>query len=159
MKRRITPVLLLSIALRWLVLSQDVPSIPPVQGKISAGVSGPLASRTHPEMQVIRQLDGVDFQVPVGTPVCATATGIVTRAGVSGSDGLIVRIDHGRGMETLYAHLSKVNVAEGMRVKKGQLLGYSGSSGLSSTPHVHYEIIKDGRSIDPEPYLAHPVKP
>jgi len=159
MKRRIASVILLCVFFTGLGLSQDVPSIPPVQGKISSGMSGPLASRTRPEMQMIKHLDGVDFQVPVGTPVCATATGMVTRAGASGPDGLSVRIDHGRGIETFYAHLSKVSVAEGMRVRKGQVLGYSGNSGLSSTPHVHYEIIKDGRSIDPQPYLSHLLKP
>lgn len=159
MKPRIAPVLLLYAAVSPFGLSQDVPSIYPVEGKISADLSSPFASRTQTALHVTKQHDGVDFQVPAGTPVRATATGMVTRAGERGPYGFEVRIDHGRGMETIYAHLSKVSVAEGMRVKRGQILGYSGSSGFTSSPHVHYEIIKDGKSIDPQPYLAGPVKP
>jgi murein DD-endopeptidase MepM/ murein hydrolase activator NlpD len=97
---------------------------------------------------------GVDIQVPQGTPVRVTADGIVAEAGWSGGYGKLIVIDHGGGMQTCYAHLSRIDVMPGQEVRVGQVVGGSGSTGRSQAPHVHYEVRIGGSPVNPYPYLA-----
>lgn len=110
--------------------------------------------RRHPVLGSRRSHKGVDLAAPTGTPVYATADGIVGRANWFSSYGLYVRIDHGADLETRYAHMSKLAVAAGERVKKGDIIGYVGSTGRSTGPHLHYEVRIDGVAVNPLPYMV-----
>lgn len=96
---------------------------------------------------------GADLAAATGSPVRATADGGVARAGWAGGYGLLVTVRHGNGYETRYGHLSRVLVTPGEPVRRGQLLGYVGSTGRSTGPHLHYEIRRDGAVLDPLPYM------
>ena len=95
----------------------------------------------------------MDIAVPRGTPVKATALGKVTRTGYVAGYGILVEVDHGNGLKTLYAHNSRVLVKKGEMVKKGQVIAYSGNTGVSTGDHLHYEIRKNGKDINPANYL------
>jgi murein DD-endopeptidase MepM/ murein hydrolase activator NlpD len=92
---------------------------------------------------------GVDLAARAGTPVKATAPGTVRVAGTTPGYGTLVALDHGHGVESRYGHLQSVSVSQGQRVERGQLIGLSGNTGRSTAPHLHYEVLVDGRSIDP----------
>lgn len=96
---------------------------------------------------------GVDLPGPVGTPVYATADGIVDRAGRAGGYGNLVEIDHGKGIQTRYGHLSKILVQPNQRVKRGEEIALMGSTGRSTGSHLHYEVRIDGRAVNPIPFL------
>lgn len=96
---------------------------------------------------------GVDLPGPIGTPVYATADGIVDRAGRAGGYGNLVEIDHGKGIQTRYGHLSKILVQPNERVKRGQEIALMGSTGRSTGSHLHYEVRIDGRAVNPIPFL------
>ena len=110
--------------------------------------------RTHPVTGGRRAHKGIDLAAPTGTPVYATADGMVERANWFSSYGKFIKIDHGASMETRFAHLSRISVSAGERVKKGQLIGYVGSTGRSTGPHLHYEVRIDGRAVNPMPYMV-----
>jgi len=97
---------------------------------------------------------GVDIPCGIGTAVYATADGTVDRAERAGGYGNLIEIDHGRGIQTRYGHLSKILVTAGQKVKRGQLIGLSGSTGRSTGPHLHYEVRIDGRAVNPLPFLT-----
>jgi len=107
--------------------------------------------RKHPVLGFTRAHKGVDFRAPTGTPIPAAGAGRVVARGFNRGHGNFVRIRHNGSFETLYAHMSKFakNVKVGTTVKQGQIIGYSGSTGLSTGPHLHYEIIKDGKHVNP----------
>lgn len=109
--------------------------------------------RNHPVLRKRARHKGVDLAAPTGTPVYATADGIVGRANWFSSYGLYISIDHGADLETRYAHLSRLAVAKGDRVRKGELIGYVGSTGRSTGPHLHYEVRVDGVAVNPIPYM------
>jgi murein DD-endopeptidase MepM/ murein hydrolase activator NlpD len=97
---------------------------------------------------------GIDLSGPNGTPIYATADGTIAEAGWnSGGYGNLIKVDHGRGVETRYAHLSKIAIAAGQRVKRGQLIGYMGSTGRSTGSHLHYEVRIEGRAVNPVPFM------
>ena len=96
---------------------------------------------------------GVDIAVPVHTPVLATGRGVVAAAESDPVYGHYVVVAHGGGMETMYGHNAVLLVERGERITRGQPIAYSGNSGRSTAPHLHYEIRRDGRAIDPAPYL------
>ena len=96
---------------------------------------------------------GVDLSAPEGTPVYATAMGVVTGAGWLGSYGLLVELAHADQIQTRYGHLSRLVVSAGDLVEPGQLIGYVGSTGRSTGPHLHYEVRLRGAAIDPLPYM------
>ena len=90
----------------------------------------------------------------MGTPVYATADGVVSETQFADSGyGIKIVIDHQEKYQTLYAHLSRITAKEGQKVSKGDLIGYSGNSGKSSGPHLHYEVRKDGQNVNPQPYI------
>jgi murein DD-endopeptidase MepM/ murein hydrolase activator NlpD len=92
---------------------------------------------------------GVDLSAPPGTPVKATAPGTVRVAGTAAGYGTMVVLEHGHGIESRYGHLQSVSVSKGQQVERGQLIGLSGNTGRSTAPHLHYEVLVDGRPIDP----------
>lgn len=107
--------------------------------------------RKHPVLGFTRAHKGVDFRAPTGTPIPSAGAGRVVARGFNRGHGNFIRIRHNGSFETLYAHMSKFakNVKVGTTVKQGQIIGYSGSTGLSTGPHLHYEIIKDGKHVNP----------
>ena len=109
--------------------------------------------RTHPVTGGRRAHKGIDLAAPTGTPIYATADGVVSRASWFSSYGLYVSIEHGGNIQTRYAHMSRLNVADGQRVKKGEIIGFVGSTGRSTGPHLHYEVRVDGASVNPVPYM------
>jgi len=123
-----------------------IPSLNPVGG----GIAAAFGWRTNPWPEFHK---GLDLEANYGTPVHATAAGTVASAGWDGGFGMKVDIDHGNGYHTWYAHLSRANVTPGQRVTKGELIALSGSSGSSTGPHLHYQLMYDGQPIDPEPFL------
>jgi len=97
---------------------------------------------------------GIDLSGPIGTPIYATADGVVSTAGWnSGGYGNLVKVDHGRGIETRYGHLSAITVRPGDRITRGQVIGRMGSTGRSTGSHLHYEVRIDGRAVNPIPFM------
>ncbi len=96
---------------------------------------------------------GMDFRAPTGTPIRAPASGKIVRAGRNGGYGKMVEIDHGNGLKTRFAHLSRIQVRVGEEVSAGQRIGASGNTGRSTGPHLHYEVRKDGQAVNPMRYL------
>lgn len=134
--------------------------------KLSANVSGrvsvpdrlPLARaaltsrfgmRRHPVLGGYRMHSGVDLAVPAGSPIAAPADGVVSYADWRGGYGLLVTLEHGGGLQTRFAHLSRLMVSQGQQVTKGQLVGLVGSTGRSTGAHLHYELRSNGRAVDP----------
>jgi murein DD-endopeptidase MepM/ murein hydrolase activator NlpD len=129
----------------------SVPSRMPLEG---AALTSGYGMRTHPVLGGRRQHSGIDLAAATGTPVYATADGVIGRADWYSSYGLYVAIEHGASMQTRYAHLSRLAVAAGDNVKKGDLIGYVGSTGRSTGPHLHYEVRIDGLAVNPIPYMV-----
>jgi len=127
-----------------------IPAIQPVQNKDLTRMASGYGFRKDPFTKTRKMHYGMDFTAPRGTPIYATGDGIVKRADSRSTGyGRHIRIDHGYGYVSLYAHLYKYNVRRGQRVKRGDIIGYVGSSGRSEAPHLHYEIFKDKRRINP----------
>lgn len=129
----------------------SVPSIMPLQGMTLTSSYG---MRNHPVLGGRRQHNGVDLAAPTGTPVYATADGRIGRAELYSSYGNYVQIEHGGQLQTRYAHLSSYTVQAGDMVQKGDLIGYVGSTGRSTGPHLHYEVRVAGIAVDPTPYMT-----
>ncbi len=129
----------------------SIPSRMPLEG---SKLTSDYGMRRHPVLGGRRSHKGVDLAAPTGTPVYATADGMVGRADWFSSYGLFVRIEHGADLETRYAHMSRLAVSAGERVKKGDIIGYVGSTGRSTGPHLHYEVRIDGMAVNPIPYMA-----
>lgn len=129
---------------------EAIPAIQPVNNVSLTRVASGYGFRTDPFTKVRKFHFGMDFTAPRGTPVYATGDGIVKRADNSATGyGKHIRIDHGFGYVSLYAHLFKYNVRVNQRVKRGDLIGFVGSTGRSEAPHLHYEVFKDGIRINP----------
>ncbi|WP_117238009.1 M23 family metallopeptidase [Thermus sediminis] len=136
---------------RTLEVERSLPRGLPLQGH--QGITSPFGTRRNPFGPGLEFHDGLDFAAPYGTPVHATGAGVVARAGWMGPYGLAVLLDHGTGYQTLYGHLSRLRVRPGERVDRGQVLGYVGSTGRSTGPHLHYGVYRQGVAVDPRPYL------
>jgi len=128
----------------------STPSIAPVVGYISSAFS---RQRWHPILDRPRPHQGIDIVAPKGTPIHATARGRVTFAGRNGDYGLMVELDHGRGYVTRYAHASRTLVKVGQVVERGQPIAEVGATGLAVAPHVHYEVLLNGRPVNPRDYI------
>ncbi len=130
-------------------LISSVPTAMPATGRITSGVgTRPSPWTGKPEFH-----SGLDIPKPVGTPVYATGDGVVESAGISNGNGQAVVLNHGQGIVTQFAHLSKIQVKKGDRVRKGQQIAESGNTGKSTSPHLHYEVRINGVPIDPRPNL------
>lgn len=125
------------------------PTLWPAEGWISS----PFGNRRHPVTGQPDRHTGIDIAGRVGAPVLSAADGTVIEAGRKGGYGLAVVINHGYGLRTLYGHLSRITVRVGQRVTKGQRIGSMGSTGLSTGPHLHYEIMLQGKAVNPLNYL------
>ncbi len=121
----------------------------PVPGPITSG----YGNRYHPVLHYNRMHTGADMRASSGTPIHACRGGVVAIAGSQGGYGNAVVIDHGGGMATLYAHQSRLAVSEGQTVSAGQIIGYVGSTGMSTGPHLHFEVRLTGNPVDPAAYL------
>jgi len=117
----------------------------PVSGRVTSG----FGNRFHPILGYARMHQGVDLAASYGAPIAAAAPGRVVAAGWAGGYGREVIIAHGGGIQTRYGHMSRLAAAVGQTVSQGQVIGYVGSSGLSTGPHVHYEVLKNGRPVNP----------
>jgi len=124
--------------------------------RISSGFS---RARFHPVLKTTRPHLGVDYAAPTGTPVRAAADGTVVLAGWSGGYGRTVRIRHGRGLETLYGHLSRIAVKNGQHVQQGALIGAVGSTGLATGPHLDYRTLRNGVYVNPLTIQPPPAEP
>ena len=124
----------------------NLPSIMPTAGWLTSQFS---KSRFHPILHVSRAHEGIDVVAPMGAPIVAPAAGRVIKAGREQGYGLMVQIDHGNGLVSIYAHAKKIVVSVGQRVVRGQMIATVGNSGLATGPHLHYEIIRNGKPMDP----------
>jgi len=130
-----------------------MPCIMPVNGPIVSG----FGMRADPFTRQPKFHEGIDIDAPLGAPVRAAAAGrVITADWNNGGYGLEVEIDHFNGIVTKYAHLSKVAVKRGDLVTRGQIIGYVGSTGYSTGPHLHYEVIENGIKVNPEKYILIP---
>lgn len=131
--------------------SVSVPSRMPLD---NATLTSDFGMRTHPVLGGRRNHKGIDLAQPMGTPVYATADGLVSKAEPFSSYGNYIQIEHGGELQTRYAHLSGYAVGAGQFVHKGDLIGYVGSTGRSTGPHLHYEVRVAGEAVDPRPYMV-----
>lgn len=137
------------------ILFSSMPAIKPMVGTYSYHGFG---MRRDPFLGILRQHEGVDIHGDIGTPVYATGDGIIEFSGGTGSSyGIAVEVNHGFGYKTWYAHLSRVVARSGQRVKRGQLIAYSGNTGRSTGPHLHYEVRRNGIKQNPVEYFVDDV--
>lgn len=135
-------------------LLASIPAIQPVSNKNLDRISSGYGFRIDPVLKIVKEHKGLDFTAPLGTPIYATAEGRVKNAGFStGGFGNHVVINHGNGYETSYGHMIRVKARVGEMVKRGEVIGYVGSSGKSTGPHCHYEVHLNGRTVDPIYYF------
>jgi murein DD-endopeptidase MepM/ murein hydrolase activator NlpD len=141
-------------------LLKAIPAIQPVSNKNLNRVASGFGYRVDPLYKDYRLHAGLDFAAPSGTPIYATADGVVQAAGFN-TDGYgnKVVISHGYGYQTLYGHMVRVKAKVGQRVKRGEVIGYIGSTGKSTGPHCHYEVIKRGTKVDPVYYFYNDLTP
>ena len=125
----------------------------PASKALAAWPSTDFGSRFHPVYGYSRFHSGLDIAAPSGLPIVATAAGNVTYSGWMQGYGYAVEVDHGNGLKTLYAHCSQVLVQNGQYVQAGQKVALVGSTGVSTGPHCHYEVLKNGNPVNPIPYL------
>jgi len=138
----------------------SIPAIQPVSNEDLKRLASGFGMRMHPIYKVRKMHTGTDFSLPTGTPVYATGDGQVVSTTTKFSGyGKYIKIKHGFGYQTLYAHLSEFNVKPGQKVKRGQIIGYSGNTGGSTAPHLHYEVINNGKKVDPAYYFYQDVTP
>lgn len=127
-----------------------IPAIQPISNKELNRMASGFGMRVHPIYKVRKMHTGCDFSAPRGTPIYATGDGTVKAVRSDyGGYGKQVEIDHGYGYVTKYAHMDKFNVKKGQQVKRGEVIGFVGNTGSSTAPHLHYEIIKDNKKVNP----------
>jgi murein DD-endopeptidase MepM/ murein hydrolase activator NlpD len=138
----------------------SIPAIQPVSNKDLNRLASGFGYRTHPIYKIIHLHTGLDFSAPIGTEIYATGNGVVKSVDQEARGyGNHVVISHGYGYETLYGHMSKFNVREGQKVKRGDVIGFVGSTGTSTAPHLHYEVIKNGQKINPINFFYNDLSP
>ncbi|KAA3618336.1 MAG: M23 family metallopeptidase [Calditrichaeota bacterium] len=126
-----------------------VPSLKPV---LDGRISSSFGMRNHPRYKVRKHHEGLDLSAPRGTPIYASADGVVKKAGWGGGYGKMVVIDHKFGYETRFGHMSKYVVRAGQTIKRGQKIGEVGNTGVSTAPHLHYEVRYEGKALNPKTY-------
>ena len=141
-------------------LLASTPAIQPVANKDLNRIASGFGYRIDPIYKTVKMHAGLDFSAPQGTPIYATADGTIMVAGNIGNGyGNHVVIDHGYGYQTLYGHMVRVKASRGQRVKRGDLIGYVGSTGKSTGPHCHYEVHKNGQKLDPVYFFYNDLSP
>lgn len=141
-------------------LYASIPAIQPISNKQLVALASGFGWRTHPIYKVKKMHTGIDFAASIGTPIYATADGTVAEVSVKFSGyGKMVEIDHGFGYRTRYAHMHAFSVRRGQNVKRGDLIGYVGNTGLSTASHLHYEVLIKGDQVDPVHYFYNDLSP
>jgi murein DD-endopeptidase MepM/ murein hydrolase activator NlpD len=141
-------------------LLEAIPAIQPVSNRDLTRVASGFGNRIDPVYKVQKFHAGLDFTAPMGTPIYATADGIVRLATYNpGGYGNHVIINHGYGYETLYGHMVRIKARQGQSVKRGEVIGYVGSTGKSTGPHCHYEVHRSGKPINPVYYFYNDLTP
>jgi murein DD-endopeptidase MepM/ murein hydrolase activator NlpD len=131
-----------------------IPAIQPIANKQLIALASGFGLRIHPVYKVKKMHTGIDFAAPIGTPIYATADGVIEEVSVKFSGyGKMIVIDHGFGYQSRYAHMHEFAVRQGQKVKRGDLIGYVGNTGLSTAPHLHYEVLLNGVLINPVHYF------
>lgn len=134
-------------------LTNYIPTIAPINPKKTKRLSSLFGNRYHPKDGVYKKHLGLDIAAPYGVPVHATASGMITKTVKSNKGyGNQVYIIHGFGFNTRYAHLDKIYAKKGQKIKKGDIIGFVGSTGKSTGSHLHYEVLKNRKHQDPQPY-------
>lgn len=141
----------------------SIPAIQPISNEDLRRTASGWGYRIHPIYKIRKMHYGMDFTSPTGTEVYATGDGVVketrgsrrSRAGM----GMMVKIDHGYGYETIYGHLSRFNVRKGQKVKRGDVIAFVGNTGGSTAPHLHYEVHKSGKAVNPQYYYYKDLSP
>ncbi|CAM1363354.1 Peptidase family M23 [Tenacibaculum sediminilitoris] len=137
----------------------SIPAIQPVKNQDLKRMASGYGMRLHPILKSWRMHNGMDFTAPTGTPIFASGNGTVKKAHRSSTFGKVVYINHGYGYETIYAHMSKIVAKKRQKVKRGDLIGYVGNTGRSAAPHLHYEVHKNGRPVNPIYYYYGDLTP
>ncbi|MEQ6123606.1 M23 family metallopeptidase [Pseudotenacibaculum sp. MALMAid0570] len=127
----------------------SIPAIMPIKKEDLSYVASGYKWRMHPILKIRKFHKGMDFKAPKGTPIYASGNGKVVLAQRSATFGKVVYIDHGYGYRTIYAHMSKIATRRGRKVKRGDIIGYVGNTGRSVASHLHYEVHKNGRALNP----------
>lgn len=139
---------------------ESIPAIQPIAKNELKRLASGYGMRRHPILKIGKMHWGLDFSADTGTPIYATGDATVKSADRMGGYGNVIVLDHGYGYETYYAHMSKFGkYRAGQKVKRGDIIGYVGSTGLSSGPHLHYEVHKNGEKIDPISFFYKSVSP
>ncbi len=136
-----------------------IPAIQPVINPQLSLLTASYGMRIHPFFKTLKSHQGVDYTIPEGSRVFATADGKVKEVSTRSTSGQSVVIDHGNGFETSYSHLGKINVRKGEQVRRGDIIALSGNSGLSLAPHLHYEVRNNGMRVDPIHYFFMELSP
>jgi murein DD-endopeptidase MepM/ murein hydrolase activator NlpD len=137
-----------------------IPAIQPVSNKDLKRLASGFGMRIHPIYKIAKMHTGLDFTADIGTEIYATGDGVVESIESKYSGyGQHVIINHGFGYESLYAHMSRVAVRPGQKVRRGQIIGYVGNTGTSTGPHLHYEVMKNGEKVDPSFYFYSDITP
>jgi murein DD-endopeptidase MepM/ murein hydrolase activator NlpD len=137
-----------------------IPAIQPIANKQLIALASGFGMRIHPVYKVRKMHTGIDFAAPIGTPIYATADGKIEEVSVKFSGyGKMIVIDHGFGYKTRYAHMHEFAVHQGQTIKRGELIGYVGDTGLSTAPHLHYEVMMNGVLINPVHYFFNDLSP
>jgi len=151
---------ILTLALNKEKMLASIPAVMPISNKDLKRTASGWGFRIHPVYKIRRFHYGMDFTAPVGTEIYATGDGVVKEVEISRTGfGKCVVIDHGFGYETLYGHMNEFNVKVGQTVKRGSVIGYVGNSGTSTGPHVHYEVHKNGKAVNPQYYYFKDLTP
>ncbi|MCD9611428.1 M23 family metallopeptidase [Tenacibaculum maritimum] len=137
----------------------SIPAIQPIKNQDLKRMASGFGMRMHPILKSRRMHNGMDFTAPTGTQIYASGNGAVIKAARSSTFGNVVYIDHGYGYKTIYAHMSKIVARKGQKVKRGDLIGYVGNTGRSAAPHLHYEVHKNGRPVNPIYYYYGDLTP
>ena len=139
----------------------SIPAIMPVSNEDLTRTASGYGWRIHPIYKIKKFHEGMDFTAPVGTAIYATGDGVVreVKSTYRRSYGKRIVLDHGFGYFTRYAHLNEFNVRRGQKVKRGEIIGYVGNTGLSTAPHLHYEVEKDGKKVNPLHYYFNDLTP
>ncbi len=141
-------------------LLSHTPAIQPVSNKELSRIASGFGYRVDPVYKTVKMHAGLDFAAPQGTPIYATADGTVSTGGNTGNGyGNHVVINHGYGYETLYGHMVRVKARAGEQVKRGEIIGWVGSTGKSTGPHCHYEVHKNGNKLDPVYFFYNDLSP
>lgn len=144
---------IVSLAKRNEELIKCIPAIMPINNKDLTRTASGWGWRIHPIYKIKKFHEGMDFSAPTGTEIYATGDGVVVDVKTSYSGyGKHIRVDHGFGYLTLYAHLNEFNVKKGQKVKRGEIIGYCGSTGTSTAPHLHYEVHHKNKKVNPQFY-------